>query len=316
MESGITNFEAGNVESLNPNLHISEQADLLPYDSRFEFPLENLILKERIGRGAFGIVVKAIAIGISDEEEETFVAVKTFDKLADKATVKTLISELKVMIHLGPHLNIVNLLGAVTKNIAKRELLVITEFCCHGNLEIYLRKHRSSFVNLINDGEINFSASSPFQKLRSRFVPMENDNRYLETSCDVSIDTANLVSWSIQVARGMEYLASKKVLHGDLAARNVLLTRGNLVKICDFGLAKYLYQDYSYTRSSDIPLPFKWLALETMSDHIFSVFSDVWSYGDFRFFNLEIRLKFCSVLRNFTLGNFLVGTIAIPRSCP
>ena len=38
----------------------------------------------------------------------------------------------------------------------------------------------------------------------------------------------------------MEYLASKKVLHGDLAARNVLLAEGNIVKICDFGLSKML----------------------------------------------------------------------------
>ena len=50
----------------------------------------------------------------------------------------------------------------------------------------------------------------------------------------------------------MEYLASKKVsskqipdkfailqiLHGDLAARNILLAADNVVKICDFGLAK------------------------------------------------------------------------------
>ena len=31
----------------------------------------------------------------------------------------TLLSELKILIHIGQHLNIVNLLGAVTKNIAR-----------------------------------------------------------------------------------------------------------------------------------------------------------------------------------------------------
>lgn len=36
--------------------------------------------------------------------------------------MKALISELKIMVHLGQHLNVVNLLGAVTKNIAKREI--------------------------------------------------------------------------------------------------------------------------------------------------------------------------------------------------
>ena len=33
--------------------------------------------------------------------------------------LESLISELKVLIHLGPHLNVVNLLGACTKNIRK-----------------------------------------------------------------------------------------------------------------------------------------------------------------------------------------------------
>lgn len=34
--------------------------------------------------------------------------------------MRALVLELKIMIHLGRHLNVVNLLGAVTKNIAKR----------------------------------------------------------------------------------------------------------------------------------------------------------------------------------------------------
>lgn len=37
--------------------------------------------------------------------------------------MRALISELKIMVHLGQHLNVVNLLGAVTKNIAKRMYL-------------------------------------------------------------------------------------------------------------------------------------------------------------------------------------------------
>lgn len=32
-----------------------------------------------------------------------------------------LVMELKIMIHLGHHVNVLNLLGAVTKNIAKRK---------------------------------------------------------------------------------------------------------------------------------------------------------------------------------------------------
>lgn len=40
---------------------------------------------------------------------------------ADKEQRRALIAELKILIHIGKHLNIVNLLGAVTKNLAKGE---------------------------------------------------------------------------------------------------------------------------------------------------------------------------------------------------
>ena len=56
----------------------------------------------------------------------------------------------------------------------------------------------------------------------------------------------------------MDYLASKKVLHGDLlAARNVLLAEDGVVKVTDFGhftatsrgqLARQLYNYYDYKK--------------------------------------------------------------------
>lgn len=59
-------------------------------------------------------------------------------------------AELKILIHLGRHLNIVNLLGAVTKNLIKGELMVIVEYCKFGNLRHYLLAHRDNFVDQLN----------------------------------------------------------------------------------------------------------------------------------------------------------------------
>ena len=42
------------------------------------------------------------------------------------------------------------------------------------------------------------------------------------------------------------------MLHGDLAARNVLLTEGNLVKISDFGLAKDIYKYNNYRKDKNV----------------------------------------------------------------
>ena len=38
--------------------------------------------------------------------------------------------------------------------------------------------------------------------------------------------------------KGLEYLTSQSVMHGDLAIRNVLLDKNKTAKISDFGLAK------------------------------------------------------------------------------
>lgn len=68
-------------------------------------------------------------------------------------------------------------------------------------------------------------------------------------------------------------------MHGDLAARNILLADDNIVKICDFGLAKNMYKDNNYKKKGDGPLPIKWMAIESIRDRIYSTQSDVWSFG-------------------------------------
>jgi FMS-like tyrosine kinase 1 len=79
----------------------------------------------------------------------------------------------------------------------------------------------------------------------------------------------------------MNYLSSKKVLHGDLAARNVLLAKDKIVKICDFGLSRSLQNSSNYMKvNNTVNLPVKWMALESIADSIFSTQSDVWSFGN------------------------------------
>lgn len=153
--AGLANFEEGQVESIDPDINIDEQADLLPYDKKFEFPREKLKLGKQLGAGAFGVVVKATAQGILHYEDESTVAVKMVKKQTDNEVMKALVSELKIMIHLGQHLNVVNLLGAVTKNIAKRELMVIVEYCRFGNLQSFLVKHRPYFIDQVRNDRID-----------------------------------------------------------------------------------------------------------------------------------------------------------------
>lgn len=43
-------------------------------------------------------------------------------------------------------------------------------------------------------------------------------------------------------------------IHRDLAARNILLSEKNVVKICDFGLARDIYKDPDYVRKGDVSI--------------------------------------------------------------
>jgi serine/threonine protein kinase len=70
-----------------------------------------------------------------------------------------------------------------------------------------------------------------------------------------------------------------QVLHGDLACRNILIAEDGTAKISDFGLSKNIYKTNVYKKQSDAPLPYKWLAPESIQDQIFTTQSDVWSYG-------------------------------------
>ncbi|XP_046395794.1 platelet-derived growth factor receptor alpha-like [Ischnura elegans] len=171
---GLANFQKGELEKYDPDLGIEDQAELLPYDKKWEFPRHRLILGKQIGSGAFGMVMKAEAHGIVEWEATTTVAVKMAKRCTDSTHIKALASELKIMAHLGSHLNVVNLLGACTKNLAKQELFVIVEYCCYGNLQNYILRHREDFIDQIDlaTGKVDFRISMNIKTQNMNSFPL------------------------------------------------------------------------------------------------------------------------------------------------
>ncbi|KAL5253422.1 hypothetical protein ACHWQZ_G013266 [Mnemiopsis leidyi] len=94
-----------------------------------------------------------------------------------------------------------------------------------------------------------------------------------------SIKSRHLLTYGLQIARGMAYLEENNVVHRDLAARNVLVQTPTFVKITDFGLAKCLSSKKQMFTSEGGKLPIKWLAIESLKYRQFTSHSDVWSYG-------------------------------------
>ncbi|XP_063288150.1 vascular endothelial growth factor receptor kdr-like [Pelobates fuscus] len=280
---------------------LDEQCERLPYDStKWEFPRDRLSLGKTLGHGAFGKVVEASAFGIDKCSTCKTVAVKMLKECATNNECKALMSELKILIHIGHHLNVVNLLGACTK--PGGPLMVIVEYCKYGNLSNYLRSKRGDFTphksqdsekalhgsesdlselikrRLESVASTGSSASSGFIEDKS-YSDSEEDEEDPEDVSKRQLTMEDLICYSFQVARGMEFLASRKCIHRDLAARNILLSENNVVKICDFGLARDIYKDPDYVRKGDARLPLKWMAPEAIFDKIYTTQSDVWSFG-------------------------------------
>uniref|UniRef100_A0A8C0WN73 Vascular endothelial growth factor receptor 3 n=1 Tax=Castor canadensis TaxID=51338 RepID=A0A8C0WN73_CASCN len=278
---------------------LEEQCEYLSYDaSQWEFPRERLHLGRVLGHGAFGKVVEASAFGINKGSSCDTVAVKMLKEGATASEHRALMSELKILIHIGNHLNVVNLLGACTK--PNGPLMVIVEFCKYGNLSNFLRAKRETFSP--------YAEKSPEQRRRfhamvegakaDRRRPGSSDRALLtrllmgkggagrappvqevEDLWLSPLTMEDLVCYSFQVARGMEFLASRKCIHRDLAARNILLSESDVVKICDFGLARDIYKDPDYVRKGSARLPLKWMAPESIFDKVYTTQSDVWSFG-------------------------------------
>ncbi|PFX33391.1 Fibroblast growth factor receptor 2 [Stylophora pistillata] len=266
------------IMKLDPERSLLDQISKLPYDAQWEFPRERLEIVRPLGSGAFGQVFLAHAVGIVafdprgstkrksgrrrsrfgstsrpyvNDKRVTEVAVKSLKDSATEAELRDLVSELKILIHIGEHKNIVNLLGACTKG-RERDLWVLIEYCPHGNLLDFLRKRRDIF-------EAKWS------------TPTEH--------ADVTFTTIDLYICSLQVARAMEFLASRRCVHRDLAARNVLVGEDYVLKVADFGLARDIYKEENYVKTTSGLLPVKWMAIEALVDRFYTHKSDVWSFG-------------------------------------
>ncbi|XP_020288431.1 fibroblast growth factor receptor homolog 1-like isoform X2 [Pseudomyrmex gracilis] len=221
----------------------------LPLDSAWELPREYFTLGNTLGEGAFGKVIRAETTA-NKPGIPSVVAVKMLKEGHTDTEMLDLVSEMEMMKMIGKHVNIINLLGACTQN---GPLYVIVEFAPHGNLRDFLRDHRPS------------SGYEPTigQEMKERKTLTQKD----------------LVSFAYQVARGMEYLASRRCIHRDLAARNVLVSDEYVLKIADFGLARDIHSHDYYRKTTDGRLPVKWMAPEALFHRVYTTQSDVWSYG-------------------------------------
>ncbi|XP_062255175.1 focal adhesion kinase 1-like isoform X2 [Platichthys flesus] len=132
-----------------------------------------------------------------------------------------------------------------------------------------------------------------------------------------SLDLASLILYSHQLSTALAYLESKRFVHRDIAARNVLVSTVDCVKLGDFGLSRYM-EDSSYYKASKGKLPIKWMAPESINFRRFTTASDVWMFGVCMWEVLMYGIKpFQGVKNNDVIGRIENGErLAMPPQCP
>ncbi|XP_066286882.1 uncharacterized protein [Branchiostoma lanceolatum] len=204
-----------------------------------EFSRDRITLGRQLGKGQYGVVYKAEAWQIAGSRTCTNVAVKQLI-LSSSDAYMTFHKELLLMEGLEQHPNVVSLLGCCTR---EEPFYLILEFVSGGSLQSLLRKSQ----------------------------PDEDPG-----GAGTELTNSELTKFAMDVARGMAYLASKKIIHRDLASRNVLVTDDRVSKVSDFGMSR---RGEEYERTTEVPLPVRWMAPESLFEGKYTSRSDVWSFG-------------------------------------
>ncbi|VDO65967.1 unnamed protein product [Haemonchus placei] len=232
-----------------------EDDEMIDY---WELSPEQVVIKnEQLGHGAYGQVYKGKLIGPSPgilrhhkneiaQFSDCDCAVKMLPKYASDSARSEFMHEIELMKNLGFHDNIVSMLGCIT---SVNKSCLVMEYCANRDLLRFLKQRKTELE--------------------------------ISKSIDEQIEcTKEFLNFGWQIAQGMCYLGQKNIIHRDLAARNILIAGTDGVKnakISDFGLS--LTTDGESPLSASGRLPIKWLAIECLQRELFSVKSDVWSYG-------------------------------------
>ncbi|UJR13381.1 hypothetical protein I4U23_000397 [Adineta vaga] len=135
-------------------------------------------------------------------------------------------------------LNHVNVIKFRGISIASPFFYIVMEYCAYGSLYDLLKRRRD-----------NRSCTKPTQVL----------------------------DWSRQIASGVDYLHSNKIVHRDLKSPNILFSDERTLKISDFGTSKELGNRRSQIMSFGGTSA--WMAPEVIRQELCSEKIDVWSFG-------------------------------------
>ena len=228
---------------------MKKKVTTIPIHPKREIARDAFEISDVLGSGNFGKVCKGEVQGVYQSNDKFVVAVKSISNSTNEGDVDSFLEEIKIMSAIDPHINLVNMIGSCTSDYkSNQQLYLLIEYCNHGDLRSYLIENNQSILSVDDDDQKN-----------SRI----------------------LVQWAYDVAQGMKFLSKSQIMHGDLAARNVLI--GNnpiqscrlIAKVADFGLSKDFTKlnKLKYTKENRVMIPWKWMAIEYLRHDYFTLTS-------------------------------------------
>ncbi|XP_067230207.1 inactive tyrosine-protein kinase transmembrane receptor ROR1 [Chanodichthys erythropterus] len=230
------------------NVEMSMLTAYKPKSKAKELPLSAVRFMEELGESAFGKIYKG-HLYLPGMEHAQLVAIKTLKDISSAQHWGDFQQEASVLAELH-HPNVVCLLGVVTQ---EQPVCMLFEFLAQGDLhEFLIMRSPHSDVGCSSDEDGTVKSS---------------------------LDHADFLHLAIQVAAGMEYLASHFFVHKDLAARNILVGEQLHIKISDLGLSREIYASDYYRVQPKTLLPIRWMPPEAIVYGKYTTDSDIWAFG-------------------------------------
>ncbi|XP_048394137.2 tyrosine-protein kinase receptor TYRO3 [Stegostoma tigrinum] len=246
----MVQYRAGRVYNRRGAERIEATFDTLGISDALKQKLEDIFIHERqlelgrtLGRGEFGSVKEAY-LKMEDGSCQRLAVKMLKTEINASGDIEEFLREAACMKEFN-HPNVIKVIGVSLQSRAHRRLpvpMVLLPFMKHGDLRTYL------VLSRLGDQPVDIPAPT-------------------------------LLNFMIDIVKGMEYLSSKNFVHRDLATRNCMLDQDMHVCVADFGLSRKLYSGDYYRQGSTSKLPVKWIALESLADNMYTVHSDVWSFG-------------------------------------
>ncbi|KAL8171932.1 hypothetical protein V2J09_023736 [Rumex salicifolius] len=91
-----------------------------------------------------------------------------------------------------------------------------------------------------------------------------------------TLKLSQVLKFAVDVCKGMEYLHQNNIIHRDLKTANLLMDTNQVVKVADFGVARFLNQEGVMTAETGT---YRWMAPEVINHMPYDQKADIFSFA-------------------------------------